>query len=372
MKKIQLPTKRIIKCIIVIMIMGIIIPIYCYSFKQKQIEIIEAPFPKVSREEMLITIDGSQYLYGKVFREYTSGYGSDLKIFNDLNLDKNNLEQDLGLKLHNKAKGNSVFQLNERNSYDYLLMEDCHTGEISLWKWMQGTDQQSMKEIWQILGANSEKDVFKIVMYPTFYNEKDEEQVKEITLSSKDVKKFYEQMSDSRGYTYDFAKVDNSEDFLQYWDLIITTKDGFELELTYDKVNGCFFQKSLELGDTEAIRFDTANEDFYHWLDGMCNIKSYSKNGVYRKTKYKNYYDMLQQIPVKNYTQDELQKSFDEFSESLDLQKNIKVSQCYESIEILKDKKCILLLLKDEYRENQEIQDNIKQIIDKPDMLVIR
>ena len=102
MKKIQLSAKKIKTSIIVIILLGAVVPIYCYLFKQKQIETIEIPSPKVSREEMLITIDDSQYLYGKVFREYTSGYGSDMKIFNDLNLDKNDLEQNLGLKLESK------------------------------------------------------------------------------------------------------------------------------------------------------------------------------------------------------------------------------------------------------------------------------
>ncbi len=372
MKKIQLSAKKIKTSIIVIILLGAVVPIYCYLFKQKQIETIEIPSPKVSREEMLITIDDSQYLYGKVFREYTSGYGSDMKIFNDLNIDKNDLEQNLGLKLESKTKGNSVYQLKERNGYDYLLMEDCHTGEISLWKWIQGTDGQSLNDIWQIVGVDSEKSISKIVMYPAFYNEKNEEQVKEIIFTSKDIERFYKHISNCRGNTYDFADEDNSEEFIQYWDLVITTNNGFDIELTYDKGKECFFQRSLELDSAQGILFNTVNGELSNWLGEICHVKRFSKNGVYRRTKYKNYYEMLREIPEKDYTQEELQKSFHEFCKNLDLQDNIKFSQCYESIEILKDKKCILILLKEEYREKQEIQDNLKQLIDKSDILVIR
>ena len=56
----------------------------------------------------------------------------------------------------------------------------------------------------------------------------------------------------------------------------------------------------------------------------------------------------------------------------MDLKENIELSQAYDSIEILKEKKCILLLLKEQYKENKEIQSAIKQLINESDMLVIK
>lgn len=376
MRKFQVHSKKIILGISVVIILGVVLPVYCKNFNSKQvlkqISIVAAPMPEISRDEMLITIDDTKCLYGKIFCDYTSGYGSDMKILENLNLGKNNLKQNIGEKLENQIQGNSFYQLKGRDNYDYLLMKDYHTGEISLWKWMQGTDGQSMKSIWEIVGVNSEKDISKVIIYPTFYEEKEQKQVKEIDLSLEDIKRLYEQISHCRGQEYDFADEDSSEEFLECWDVVITTKEGFEIELTYNKRQVCFFQRSLELEDAKGIRFDMVNSELSEWLENICHLENPSKSGVFRRTKYKQYYDMIQKIPVKNYSEKELQKNFEELSNKLDSQENTKLSQAYDSIEILKEKKCILILLKEQYKENKEIQSAIRQLINESDMLVIK